>query len=171
VSKEFEETIRFEREDLIDRVPDPGWYRLAVAGVWKRPVETTANLAVKVKFEVTEPGDYEGVELWDQYVVVGAPDNGDAAFGTLVARRRLARLMRAAGIAVRAKVNLSLKALEGCEFEGKIMPEEFQGQLRARFKGVRPLNGRSVPDVDRVTAGAPEEGTDPTGLKGGETPF
>lgn len=126
------DTVRFRPEDLVDRVPDPGWYQVAVAGVWKRPTDT-GSVAVKVKFVITEEGDFEDVELWDQFVVEGASDEGEH-----VARRRLARLMRASGIAVEPNVDIPLSSLEGLGLTVNIVPETFKGQSRARVKSYRP---------------------------------
>jgi hypothetical protein len=132
---EPEPTIRFLPEDLVDRVPDPGWYPVAVAGVWKRPVETTGSTAVKVKFVITE-GAFEDAELWDQFVVEGA----ESPEGEAVARRRLARLLRACGVIVEPDVDVPLKGIEGSELVVKIVPEMFQGQPKARIKSFRPLH-------------------------------
>ncbi len=131
-------SIRFLPEDLVDRVPDPGWYRASVAGVWKRPTDT-GSVAVKVKFVILDDGDFEEVEIWDQFVVEGAraPDTGKE--GEQVARRRLARLMRACGIRVEPDVDLPLAPLEGCELLLKVVPDVFQGQPRSRVKAYRPL--------------------------------
>jgi hypothetical protein len=127
------DTVRFRPEDLVDRVPDPGWYQVTVAGVWKRPTDT-GSVAVKVKFVILEEGDFEGIELWDQFVIEGASGEGEA-----VARRRLARLMRAFGIPVEPNKDIPLSSLEGVELAAKIVPETFQGQLRARVKSYRPI--------------------------------
>lgn len=155
---EPEPTIRFMPEDLVDRVPDPGWYRASVAGVWKRPTDT-GSVAVKVKFVLLDDGDFEEVELWDQFVVesVGTPDTGKE--GEQVARRRLARLIRACGIQIEPDVDLSLSPLEGCELLLRVVPDVFQGQPRSRVKAYRPLGrgGQRVGVSEPVSQEAKED--------------
>jgi hypothetical protein len=130
-------SIRFSPEDLVDRVPDPGWHRAAVAGVWKRPTDT-GSIAVKVKYVITEDGEFETVELWDQFVVE-LRDASESAEGEQVARRRLARLMRACGVEVQPDVDIPLAVLGDCELLIKIVPDTFQGQPRARVASYRPV--------------------------------
>ena len=141
-----DETIVFRPEDLVDRVPDPGWYRMSITGAWKRPTDT-GSVAVKVKFEITEDGNFEGVEVWDQFVVEAKTDSESADEGEAVARRRLARLFRACGGQVIAKTAYQIKDLEGRDILGKIVADRFQGQPRARIKAFRPLAGKSESPV------------------------
>lgn len=156
-------TIRFQPEDLVDRVPEPGWHKVAVEGVWKRPTGT-GSLAVKVKFVVTDDGDFDGVELWDQFVVEGASEEGEQ-----VARRRLARLLRACGVKVVPNVDMPI-TVRGEELLVKVVPDSFRGQVRARLKGYRPLveraNGAEAGEAKDEDAPEDEE---PRG--GGPTPF
>jgi hypothetical protein len=134
-------TIIFQPEDLVDRVPPAGWYSATVAGVWKRPVEGSSAVAVKVKFVLIDDGDFQDVELWDQFVVEGVSGEGEA-----VARRRLARLFRAAGIEPAPKTKIVLTSIEGLTVMVKVIPDSFQGQPRARISAYRPLS--SSPDTE-----------------------
>lgn len=128
-----EGTVRFKAQHLVDRVPDPGWYHLAVVGAYQRATDTGSS-AVKIKFEVTEEGDFEGVECWDQFVTDGASDEGAD-----VALRRLARLYRAVGVAVEPDRDYEVAALEGGELLGRIVEDSFQGQPRSRVRAFRPV--------------------------------
>ncbi len=130
------DSIRFRPEDLIDRVPDPGWYAVNIAGIWKRPTDT-GSTAVKVNFVIIEEGEFEDVEIWDQFVVEPR-DSQESEEGELVARRRLARLIRACGTSVEPNVEIPLKTIQGAELLVRIVPETFHGQPRARVKGFRP---------------------------------
>ncbi len=131
-----EGTVRFKPHHLVDRVPDPGWYRLAVVGAYQRATDT-GSVAVKVKFEVANDGDFEGVELWDQFVVEGGSEEGAD-----VALRRLARLYRACGVEVEPNHDYAVATLEGREVLGGIVADSFQGQPRARVRAFRPLPRR-----------------------------
>ena len=137
-SAHSEGVVRFKPHHLVDRVPDPGWYRLAIVGAYQRATDT-GSVAVKVKFEVTEEGDFEGVECWDQFVTDGASDEGAD-----VALRRLARLYRAVGVEVEPDRDYEVAVLEGGEILGRIVEDTFQGQPRARVRAFRPLPRREA---------------------------
>ena len=141
-----DETIVFRAEDLVDRVPDPGWYRTSITGAWKRPT-ATGSVAVKVKFEITEDGDFEGAEVWDQFVVEAKDQSDGTEEGEAVARRRLARLFRACGGQVKAETTYKVKDLEGRDLVVMVVPDRFEGQPRARIKAFRPVAGKSESPV------------------------
>jgi hypothetical protein len=146
-----EGAVRFAAHHLVDRCPDPGWYPLAIVGAYQRATDT-GSVAIKVKFEVTQDGDFEGVEVWDQFVVEGASDEGAD-----VALRRLARLYRACGFEVEADRDYEVSALAGREVLGRIVEDSFQGQPRSRVRAFRPLAAAA-----KTKAAAAE---------GGKTPF
>ena len=149
-----EGTVVFKPQHLVDRVPDPGWYRLQVLGAYQRATDT-GSVAVKVKFVVSDDGDFEGVECWDQFVVEGASDEGAD-----VALRRLARLYRACGFEVTPDQEYEVGSLEGRELLGRIVEDSFQGNPRARVKAFRPLPRRKA-----------EAAAAPSAESGGSTPF
>lgn len=150
-----EGTVRFKPYHLVDRVPDPGWYRLAIVGAYQRGTDQ-GSLAIKVKFEVVgdredaDDGGFDGVEVWDQFVVDGSSDGGAD-----VALRRLARLYRACGFEVEPDTDYEVSALEGREILGRIVPDEFQGQPRSRVRAFRPLPRRKVESAGEVKEGTP----------------
>lgn len=136
-----EGTVRFKPHHLVDRVPVAGWYRLAIVGAYQRATDQ-GSVAVKVKFELVgaegaDDADFEGIEVWDQFVVEGSSDEG-----VDVALRRLARLYRGCGVEVEPDTDYEVSALEGGEVLGRIVPDEFQGQPRARVRAFRPVPRR-----------------------------
>ena len=156
-----EGTVVFKPQHLVDRVPDSGWYPLLIVGAYQRGTDK-GSVAVKVKFEITNDGEFEGVECWDQFVVEGGSDEGAD-----VALRRLARLYRACGFEVVPDEEYEVSALEGRELLGRIVEDSFQGQPRARVRAFRPApRGKPAPTSAAAEEGAPEETRD-----GGKTPF
>lgn len=144
-----EGTVRFKPHHLVDRVPDPGWYRLAVVGAYQRATDQ-GSVAVKVKFEIADDGEWAGVECWDQFVVEGASDEGAD-----VALRRLARLYRACGVAVEPETDYEVSALEGREVLGRLVEDTFQGQPRARVRAFRPVPRRAAETTAEGKEGTP----------------
>lgn len=133
-----EGTVVFKAHHLIDRVPDPGWYRLGIVGAYQRATEQR-SLAVKVRFEIIDESDWAGVECWDQFVIDGTSDEGAD-----VALRRLARLYRACGLQVKPDTEYEVAQLQGREILGRIVPDTFQGQVRARVRAFRPVPNRTA---------------------------
>jgi hypothetical protein len=138
--------FRFRPEDFLDRVLPPGSYTLRVALVWNGVIQKTTSEAVKVKFEVADAGELKTTAVWDNFVLKGPSEEGEA-----VARRRLGQLWLNAGLPAETEAEVDLKDLEGCIVSASTEVREFRGVERTRIKSYHPANPAAAGEASGVT--------------------
>jgi hypothetical protein len=136
----------FQAEDLAERVLPPGSYTVQVSLVWNGVIQKTASEAVKVKFEVEEAGEFHRVAAWDNFVIHGPSEEGEA-----VARRRLGSLWKHAGLPAEPEVEVDLKDLEGCRVGVQTEVSTFRGVERTRIKSYHPANPAAAGEASGET--------------------
>lgn len=123
-------SIRFSISDLSDVPLAPGWYPAQISSARLRR-SANGNLMVHVVF-VLDGRDDASARLAEYFVLEGA-----SAHGLATARRRLARLYRAAGHDPKPDDEIVLAHLVGSQLEVEVDRDSWQGQPRLRVVGHR----------------------------------
>lgn len=131
------ETVRFEPDDFVEELPQPGFYPATVDSARYRR-SARGNDMIQVVYVL------EGIErhsrVAEYFVLEGATPRG-----SVVARRRLLQLFLACGLVPKAGDEVSPADLFGQRLAVRVAHDEWEGQRRLRVTGYRRLDPTRTP--------------------------
>lgn len=130
-------TARFDRADVSDELPPPGFYPSTITAARLRRSQS-GNRMVHVLHALD--GVPPGRDCVAEYFLL----EGASPRGLALAKRRLVGLYRAAGLDPRAGDAIAPEDLRGARLEVEVDHDQWQGERRLRVVGHRPL-GAGMP--------------------------
>lgn len=125
----------FQSQDFYEQFPDPGFYPACIESArFRRSARDNRMLQAVYALENVEPA-YRMV--CDYFVLEG---ERASASGILLARRRLVELYHACGIFPKDGDEIAPAQLVGARLEVRVDHELWEGRLRLRVVGYRPLS-------------------------------
>jgi hypothetical protein len=127
----MEDSLHFDADDLRNDLPAPGCYRGTVATARHR-TSAAGNPMIQVVYELEGVvGSHARVS---EYFAFGGSERGQAT-----ARRKLAGLYRACGLAPKGGDAIDPADLLGARLEIRVEHDEWQGERRLRVASHRSL--------------------------------
>lgn len=123
-------TIRFQRADLAEELPEPGTYRSTITSA-RFCKSSQGNHMLVVTHWLTEI-DQDHNPVSDYFVLEGASTNGMAR-----ARRRLVELYRACGLDPHQGDPITPEELINAQLDVRIGHDQWTGRKRLRVIGYR----------------------------------
>jgi hypothetical protein len=127
----MEDPLHFDADDLRDDLPAQGYYRATVATARHR-TSTAGNAMIQVVYELEDVA--AGHARVSEYFALGGSERGQA-----MARRKLAQLYRACGLAPKGGDAIDPADLLGARLEVRVEHDEWQGERRLRVASHRTL--------------------------------
>lgn len=125
----------FTFEDFDERLPDPGFYTVAIKDAcFKQSANKNRMLQIVYALEAVDPA-YR--LIYDYFVLEG---ERVSPWGIILARRRLLQLYHACGIFPKEGDEIAATELCGCRLQLRIEHEQWQGRTYLRAVGYRLLH-------------------------------
>ena len=121
--------LHFDADDLLEKLPEPGYYRATVATARHR-TSAAGNPMIQVVHELE--GVSAGHARVSEYFALGGSARGQA-----MARRKLAQLYRACGLAPKGGDAIDPADLLGAQLEVRVEHDEWNGEPRLRVASHR----------------------------------